>query len=97
MKKFMGTWSDIEHEAFLALWLSRYVFPGSSCVIVQAVLPTAVQLSRGTRIALAPAILASIYIDLALLKENIAVLPELDNCGDEDQVLEITILGLGEV
>ncbi|KAI9186241.1 hypothetical protein LWI28_015164 [Acer negundo] len=64
MKKFMGTGLDFEHEAFLALWLSSFVFPVSSPVIVEAVFPIAIHMSRGTRIALAPPILASIYRDL---------------------------------
>ncbi|KAK0600628.1 hypothetical protein LWI29_016888 [Acer saccharum] len=91
LKKFMGSHSDIEHEAFLALWLSRFVLPGSSSVIVQAVFPIAIHLSRGTRIALAPTILASIYRDLGLLKERIVALAELENSGDKYQVLEIPI------
>ncbi|KAK3199220.1 hypothetical protein Dsin_022635 [Dipteronia sinensis] len=94
MKKFMGTGLDFEHEAFLALWLSRFVFPVSSPVIVEAVFPIAIHLSRGTRIALAPPILASIYRDLGLLKERIVSLVELDHSGDEDQVLEITMCSL---
>ncbi|TXG67138.1 hypothetical protein EZV62_008413 [Acer yangbiense] len=91
MKKFMGTGLDIEHEAFLALWLSRFVFPVSSLVIVEAVFPIAIHLSRGTRIALAPPILANIYRDLGLLKEIIVSLAELGHSGVDDQVLEITI------
>ncbi|KAL5736233.1 hypothetical protein ACOSQ2_031021 [Xanthoceras sorbifolium] len=91
MKKFKGSGSNIEHEAFLALWLSRFVFPGSFSVIGQAVFPIAVQLSRGTRIALAPAILASIYRDLGLLKQRIAALAEFEIVADENEVLEISI------
>ncbi|KAL5804426.1 hypothetical protein ACOSQ3_031226 [Xanthoceras sorbifolium] len=91
MKKFMGSGSNIEHEAFLALWLSRFVFPGSFSIIGQAIFPIAVQLSRGTRIALAPAILASIYRDLGLLKQRIAALAEFEIVADENEVLEISI------
>ncbi|KAL5737938.1 hypothetical protein ACOSP7_030699 [Xanthoceras sorbifolium] len=91
MKKFMGSGSDIEHEAFLALWLSRFVFPGSFSVIDLAVFPIAVQLSRGTRIALAPAILASIYRDLGLLKQRIAALDDFEKVADENEILEISI------
>ena len=65
MKKFMNTGSDIEHEAFLVLWLSRFVFPISYSLVTQRVFPIAVHLARGTKIALAPAILATIYRDLA--------------------------------
>ncbi|GLT65938.1 hypothetical protein SLA2020_383380 [Shorea laevis] len=68
MKKFMDTNSEIEHEAFLALWLSRFVFPSGLKLITKSILPIAIHLARGTRIALAPAVLASIYRDLSMLK-----------------------------
>ncbi|KAL9441543.1 hypothetical protein AB3S75_020107 [Citrus x aurantiifolia] len=84
MNKFMDSGSGIEHEAFLALWLSRFVFPRSYCLIVKSVFPIAVHLARGTRIALAPAILASLYRDLSLLKEKIVALTKLVGCEDED-------------
>jgi hypothetical protein len=72
MNYFMGTGQELEHEAFLVLWLSRYVFPASLyCNIGKNIFPIALHLARGTRIALAPAVLASIYWDLRLLKENI--------------------------
>ncbi|KAL5802530.1 hypothetical protein ACOSQ4_030835 [Xanthoceras sorbifolium] len=84
-KKFMDSGSEIEHEAFLAFWLSRFVFPDSS-VIVRTIFPIAIHLARGTRIALAPAVLASIYRDLSLLKEKIVALAKLDNsCEDEEE------------
>ncbi|KAK0599574.1 hypothetical protein LWI29_006517 [Acer saccharum] len=81
-KTFMDSGSEIEHEAFLAFWLTRFVFPVSS-VIVRTVFPIAIQLARGTRIALAPAILASIYRDLSLLKEKIVALAQLDHFENE--------------
>ncbi|KAL5737692.1 hypothetical protein ACOSP7_030453 [Xanthoceras sorbifolium] len=56
MKKFMNRGSDIEHRAFLALWLSRFVFPITCSSIAQCVFPIAVHLARGNKIALAPAI-----------------------------------------
>ncbi|XP_040989066.1 uncharacterized protein LOC121236702 [Juglans microcarpa x Juglans regia] len=72
MNYFMGTGHELEHEAFLSLWLSRYVVPtylydniGKHCF------PIAIRLARGIRIALAPVVLASIYRDLRLLKYNI--------------------------
>ncbi|KAH9651576.1 PMD domain-containing protein [Citrus sinensis] len=68
MNEFMDSGSKIEHEAFLALWLSR-----------------------GTRIALAPALLASIYRDLNLLKENIVALIEIDHWEDDDSKLSVTL------
>ncbi|KFK35845.1 hypothetical protein AALP_AA4G044400 [Arabis alpina] len=56
----------IEHEAFLTLWLSNYVFPDAYRLsISKNVFPLAVRLARGERVALAPAVLASLYRDLS--------------------------------
>ncbi|KAJ6314073.1 hypothetical protein OIU78_017684 [Salix suchowensis] len=71
MKKFSNGGSEIEHEAFLALWLSRTVFQNSSHTIRKQVFPIAICLARGIPIALAPAVLASIYRDLSRLKRAI--------------------------
>ncbi|KAJ0091567.1 hypothetical protein Patl1_13460 [Pistacia atlantica] len=89
MKKFMDSGSEIEHEAFPALWFSRFVLSPYN-LIVKFVFPIAVHLARGTRIALAPAILASIYKDLSSLKEKIVALTKLDNWGDKDNELAVT-------
>lgn len=72
MKKFMKSGSRIEHEAFLSLLLSRFVFPSASGfdTIVNDVFPIAILLAQGTKIALAPAVLASIYRDLGLLRNK---------------------------
>ncbi|CAK9161351.1 unnamed protein product [Ilex paraguariensis] len=67
----MGSGDPFEHEAFLALWLSRYVFTLNYDTIEMKFVPTAVQLSRGTPITIAPAVLASIYRDLTLLKKSL--------------------------
>ncbi|KAF3516740.1 hypothetical protein DY000_02059164 [Brassica cretica] len=62
--RFFGR-GDLEHEAFLVLWLSLYVFPARSHrSISKRVVPIAVRLARGERIALAPAVLAGVYRDL---------------------------------
>uniref|UniRef100_A0A5B7CB13 Putative C globular stage n=1 Tax=Davidia involucrata TaxID=16924 RepID=A0A5B7CB13_DAVIN len=74
MDHFMETGGRFEHEAFLALWLSRYVFPRTYETVGRNVFPIAIHLSRGTPIALAPAVLASIYRDLSLLKKSIVSL-----------------------
>ncbi|KDP39099.1 hypothetical protein JCGZ_00856 [Jatropha curcas] len=71
LNKFMDSGSEIEHEAFLSLWLSRFVLSTSFDVICECIFPIAVHLARGTRLALAPAVLASIYRDLSILKECI--------------------------
>ncbi|KAI3753900.1 hypothetical protein L2E82_25965 [Cichorium intybus] len=80
LHKFKDSGSEIEHEAFLALWLSRFVFPSSYSTVVRNVFPIAVHLARGIRLALAPAVLASIYRDLSLLKAKI------NNHNDETSV-----------
>lgn len=87
----MDSGSEIEHEAFLSLWLSRFVFPNSNSVISRSVFPIAVKLARGTRIAHVPAVLAGIYIDLSFLKEKIVALSLVDSWEDENRKLEITI------
>ncbi|CAN7083380.1 unnamed protein product [Brassica oleracea var. botrytis] len=58
----------LEHEAFLAMWLSHLVFPHMSRrSISRHVFPVAVRLARGERVALAPAVLASVYRDLGAI------------------------------
>ncbi|KAI3408067.1 PMD domain-containing protein [Psidium guajava] len=79
MEKFRDTESDIEHEAFLAYWLSTFAFPRSGKVIYKAVLPMAIGLARGARIAFAPAVLARIYRKLSRLK-NVLDGNEADTC-----------------
>ncbi|XVF77521.1 hypothetical protein PTKIN_Ptkin14bG0051300 [Pterospermum kingtungense] len=91
--KFMYSDSEIEHEAFLALWLSRFVLPSSYDVVAKCVFPIAIHLARGTRIALAPAVLANIYRDLSWLKQNIVASTLLvePNCDDKHVALAITL------
>nr|VDD03750.1 unnamed protein product [Brassica rapa] len=56
---------QMEHEAFLAFWLSNFVFPEKQgCSVSKHVFSVAVRLARGERIALAPAVLACLYRDL---------------------------------
>ncbi|WJX37757.1 hypothetical protein P8452_25490 [Trifolium repens] len=72
IKHFMNNETKVEHEAFLVYWLSRFVFPADSFdTILKSVFPIAIHLAYGTRIALAPAILASVYRDLSLLNSII--------------------------
>ncbi|PWA92972.1 Aminotransferase-like mobile domain-containing protein [Artemisia annua] len=73
MTMFKESGREIEHEAFLALWLSRYVFSSSNDVVVRNVCHMAVSLARGIRLALAPAVLATIYRDLSFLRNKIGV------------------------
>ncbi|KAJ8747535.1 hypothetical protein K2173_014387 [Erythroxylum novogranatense] len=85
MQKFMDSGSEIEHEAFLAYWLSRFVLPFSSQIVSCHVFPIAICLARGTRVALAPAVLASIYRDLSLLKQNLFSLCTLETNESEKE------------
>ncbi|KAM5585674.1 hypothetical protein ABKV19_004864 [Rosa sericea] len=77
MKEFMNSGSDLEHEAFLVFWLSRYVFHDARNSVNKAVFSIAIRLARGIPIALAPAVLANIYRDLGMLKRSIAASNEL--------------------
>ncbi|KAG5392112.1 hypothetical protein IGI04_022075 [Brassica rapa subsp. trilocularis] len=72
MSRFMDSGDDdeLEHVAFLALWLSYFVFPTRYYQINEAVFPVAVHLASGFRIGLAPAVLAHLYADLTLLKDH---------------------------
>ncbi|XP_010675659.2 uncharacterized protein LOC104891641 [Beta vulgaris subsp. vulgaris] len=82
LENWMGKEGTFEHEAFLCLWLSRYVLPADDrSTMNKSVFQIAVLLARGTKIALAPAVLACIYRDLRLLKEKIVSLRDL---GDQD-------------
>lgn len=61
---------DLEHIAFLSLWLSRFVFCSHpEKTVKQNVFSIAIRLARGVRVALAPAVLAVIYRDLRELKD----------------------------
>ncbi|KAI9079997.1 hypothetical protein K1719_038062 [Acacia pycnantha] len=71
MTIFLNSGREIEHEAFLVAWLSIFVFPQKSFLVRTIVFPIAIHLARGTAIALAPAVLASIYKDLGMLKRTI--------------------------
>ncbi|KAL7217008.1 hypothetical protein ACSBR1_028850 [Camellia fascicularis] len=69
MDFFMESGTELEHEAFLALWLSRYVLLSSINYIRMEVFPLAIHLSKGTQLALAPVVLANLYRDLSSLKQ----------------------------
>ncbi|KAK7387063.1 hypothetical protein VNO78_27553 [Psophocarpus tetragonolobus] len=74
MNHFMRNKRKVEHEAFLCCWLSRFVLRGTSYrSILNVAFPIAIHLARGTRLALAPVILASIYRDLSLLNNKIRI------------------------
>jgi hypothetical protein len=87
IKEFMNSGSEIEHEAFLVFWLSMFVLPNSR-IIRQQVFPVTIHLAKGTRIALAPAVLASIYRDLSSLKKAIVALNNFCPGEDKNRVFE---------
>ncbi|XWS27868.1 hypothetical protein CRYUN_Cryun25bG0016700 [Craigia yunnanensis] len=71
IKHIMEEEREYEHVAFLSLWLSRYVFPSlSETAVSKQVFPVAIHLSSKTRMVLAPAVLASLYKNLTLLKNQ---------------------------
>ncbi|KAL7217009.1 hypothetical protein ACSBR1_028851 [Camellia fascicularis] len=71
IKHFMVEQNEFEHVGFLSLWLSRFVFPSiAEETIGKHVFAIAIHLSRGTPMALGPAVLGSLYRDLRLLKQQ---------------------------
>ncbi|KAF6144242.1 hypothetical protein GIB67_004912 [Kingdonia uniflora] len=72
MNQFMGNNLELEHVAFLAFWLSRFVFHAyPEDIICKKVFPVAIRLAQGIRIAFAPAVFASIYRDLRVLINHV--------------------------
>ncbi|XP_071722240.1 protein MAIN-LIKE 2-like [Rutidosis leptorrhynchoides] len=92
LKNFMDCGSTIEHEAFLSYWLANFVFPASKGAIQDCIFPIAVRLARGMRFAFAPAVLASIYRELRILK-NLIVACNDCNPGESKtrRKLEVTL------
>jgi hypothetical protein len=82
MDVFIDKGNELEHEAFLATWLSIFVFPYKSYVVNSSLFPIAIHLARGNPIALAPAILASIYKDLCLFKKTLVGLSKYSVDGE---------------
>ncbi|XP_074310961.1 uncharacterized protein LOC141646878 [Silene latifolia] len=69
---FMRHGGEIEYAGFLSLWLVRYVFPDKNISrVTQTVFPIAARISCGAKFALGPAILASLYRNLTVLKKEI--------------------------
>ncbi|KAH7546683.1 hypothetical protein FEM48_Zijuj01G0227600 [Ziziphus jujuba var. spinosa] len=92
MKMFMGSGSEIEHEAFLVTWLSMFVFANTVTKLInKLVFPIAIHLARGKRIALAPAVLATIYKDLNLFKEALVYSPKSNRCNNGSFSLELNL------
>ena len=88
MSLFRGKGGELEHVALLVLCLSRYVFStGSYNLINPNVFGIAISLTKGNKVALAAAVLASIYRDLSLLKAKIVSFISEANEHDLDLVL----------
>ncbi|XP_039130412.1 uncharacterized protein LOC120266823 [Dioscorea cayenensis subsp. rotundata] len=67
-----GNGGELEHIAFLAFWLSRFVLPVHPVDTVRrSVIPIAIRLAQETRISFAPAVLASLYHDLGMVKNYV--------------------------
>jgi len=90
MDIFIDKGSKIEHEAFLVTWLSLFVFPHKYSFVKTSFFPIAVHLSRGNSIALAPAVLATIYKDLTLFNKTIVDLSK-HLVGGDTYPLEVTL------
>ncbi|KAF6153272.1 hypothetical protein GIB67_000061 [Kingdonia uniflora] len=72
MNQFMGNNLELEYVAFLAFWLSRFVFHVyPKDIICKKVFPVAIRLAQGIQIAFAPAVFASIYRDLRVLINHV--------------------------
>ena len=92
MKQFMGEGSKFEHITFLSLWLSRYVFGQKlQNTISGDLFSVAIHLAHGTRLALGPAVLASIYRDMSLLKGTIMESLELLMNGRDNEFFSLTL------
>ena len=59
--KSSSTVSEVEHIAFLAMWLSRFVFCTKSLQVPKKMLTLATQLHQGYPLYLAELILANLY------------------------------------
>ncbi|KAL2476306.1 Aminotransferase-like [Abeliophyllum distichum] len=91
IEKFMECGSEIEHEAFLAYWVSQFVFPYERDTISKAALPIAASLARGTKLALAPAVLADIYRNLSALKGSLVASKKCGTGQGQKEVIEVKV------
>ncbi|PRQ31697.1 putative protein-serine/threonine phosphatase [Rosa chinensis] len=82
-----------EHVAFLSLWLARFVFPSlPEDSLGKHVFPIAVLLSQGTRVALAPAVLAGLFRDLSFLENQAIKGEEMISVWSPFQLLQLWAL-----
>ncbi|CAN1789833.1 Protein MAIN-LIKE 2 [Linum perenne] len=88
---FMFSGSEMEHQAFLSLWLDRHVLNDSQGNMKPSVFGIAAHLARGKPVALAPPVLASIYRDLSLLKATIVSASKMETSEPGDDVLAVNL------
>jgi hypothetical protein len=66
-----GETSDVEHVAFLTLWLSYYVFCSRSLQVAKMFIPMAIQIHEGKQFGLGKLILAVLYESIGLACDEI--------------------------
>ncbi|KAL8166952.1 hypothetical protein V2J09_008451 [Rumex salicifolius] len=93
MMKFMEKKCDIEHEAFLLYWLSRFVFPVSTSeVINRKIFHIAIQLSRGIKFALARPVLGMLYKELTAMNIMLMGMASVSGSGNNNVQLDVFAL-----
>jgi hypothetical protein len=63
--------SDVEHVAFLTLWLSHYIFCSKSLQVAKQFIPMAIQLHEGRQFGLGRLILGCLFASMQLASENL--------------------------
>jgi hypothetical protein len=63
--------SDIEHVAFLTLWLSHYILCSKSLQVAKKFIPMAIQIHEGQQFGLGKLILGCLYESMQSLSENL--------------------------
>jgi hypothetical protein len=63
--------SDIEHIAFLTLWLSHYIFCSKSLQVAKKFIPMAIQLHQGQQFGLGRLVLGCLYESMQSLSANL--------------------------
>ncbi|CAL1384577.1 unnamed protein product [Linum trigynum] len=91
VRVFMCSGIEIEHEAFLSLWLERFVLSDSEGSPKASVFPIAVHLARAKPVGLAPAVLANIYRDMSLLKATIVSASKIETSEPDGDVMAVNL------
>ncbi|CAI0379937.1 unnamed protein product, partial [Linum tenue] len=82
---------EIEHEAFLSLWLERFVLNDSEGSPKASVFPIALHLARAKPVGLASAVLANIYRDMSLLKATIVSASQMETSEPDAEVMAVNL------